>query len=121
VRRTVKVGVAYGSPLREVADILEECAKRHGVVLNDPPPLVIFEDFGNDALMFALYFWVELRPTTSAMQVASDLRFMIAKRLDEAGIVIAFPQRDVHLDAATPLRIELTNAVPAVRAAGGTR
>jgi small-conductance mechanosensitive channel len=121
VRRAVKVGVAYGSSLREVADILEECAKRHGVVLNDPPPLVIFEDFGNDALMFALYFWVELRPTTSAMQVASDLRFMIAKRLDEAGIVIAFPQRDVHLDAATPLRVELTNAVPPVRAAGGTR
>ena len=35
----------------------------------------------------------------SAMQVASDLRFMIAKRFAETGIEIAFPQRDVHLDA----------------------
>lgn len=113
VRRTVKVGVAYGSPLREVADILDECAKRHGVVLEDPPPVVVLEDFGADALVFALYFWVELRTGVSAMQVASDLRFMIAKRFAETGIEIAFPQRDVHLDASKPLRVEIA-APPAL-------
>jgi small-conductance mechanosensitive channel len=41
------------------------------------------------------------------MRVMSDLRFMIGKRLDEAGIVIAFPQRDVHLDAPRPIRVEV--------------
>ena len=112
VRRVVKVGVDYGSPLRDVADILEECAKRHGVVLDDPPPQVIFEDFGADALMFALYYWVELRPGVSAAQVGSDLRFMIARRLAEGGIGISYPQRDVHLDAAQPLRIELVGTRP---------
>jgi small-conductance mechanosensitive channel len=107
VRRTLKIGVAYGSPVREVADVLEECAKRHGLVLADPAPLVIFEDFGADALQFALYVWIELTPKVSTSVVLSDLRFMIEKRLREAGIVMAFPQRDVHLDSSRPLRIEV--------------
>lgn len=110
IRRAVRVGVRYGSSLREVADLLADCAKQHGVVLKDPPPQVIFEDFGADTQVFALYFWVELKPAVSAMQVASDLRHMIARRFAEAGIVIAYPQRDIHLDAAEPLRIELMPA-----------
>ena len=43
----------------------------------------------------------------NAQEVGSDLRYMIAKRFDEAGIVVAFPQRDVHLDTTAPLRVQL--------------
>lgn len=107
VRRVVRIGVAYGSPARDVADILEDCAKRHGLVLTDPKPQVNFEDFGTDALQFALYVWLDLTPKVSATDVLSDLRFMIEKRLRETGIVLAFPQRDVHLDSSRPLRIEV--------------
>jgi len=107
VRRVIKVGVAYGSPVREVADLLEACAKRHGLVLGDPAPLVIFEDFGDSALVFALYVWLDLGPNVNAMQVLSDLRFIIEKSFAEARIVIAYPQRDLHLDSARPLRVEV--------------
>jgi potassium-dependent mechanosensitive channel len=107
VRRVIKVGVAYGSPTRETADILADCAKRHGLVLGDPAPLVIFENFGDDALVFALYIWLDLRPGVNSMQVASDLRFMIEKSFADAGIAVAYPQRDVHLDSAKPLRVEV--------------
>jgi len=107
VRRVLKVGVAYGSPTRQVADILRECAKEHGLVLRDPEPLVILEDFGDNALVFALFIWVELGPNVNSAQVMSDLRFMVDKRFAEAGIVIAFPQRDIRLDAAKPLRVEV--------------
>jgi small-conductance mechanosensitive channel len=107
VRRIVKVGVAYGSPVRQVADILEECAKRHGLILDDPAPFAIFEDFGNDALVFSLYVWFEFQPNASLLVVLSDLRFMIERQFREAGIEIAFPQRDVHLDTTGPLRVEL--------------
>ncbi len=107
VRRVVRVGVAYGSPVRQVADILEDCAKRHGLVLDEPAPRAIFEDFGDNAQVFALYLWFELKPDSSLLIVLSDLRFMIEKQMREAGIVIAFPQRDVHLDSAGPLRVEL--------------
>jgi len=107
VRRVVRVGVAYGTRMREAADLLEACARRHGNVLGDPAPYVLFEDFGDNAQMLALHFWVELGPRVSAALVASDLRFMIEKQFAENGIVIAYPQRDVHLDTAQPLRIEV--------------
>jgi potassium efflux system protein len=106
MRRVVKVGVAYGSPTRQVADILQEAAAEHGLVLKDPTPMVIFEDFGENALIFALYFWVDLAKS-SGMQIQSDLRFMLEKRLAEAGISISFPQRDVHVDSSRPLQVEV--------------
>jgi small-conductance mechanosensitive channel len=106
MRRVVRIGVAYGSPTRQVADILVAAASEHGQVLDEPAPYVLFEDFGADALTFALYFWVDVM-RHSAAQVQSDIRFMLDKRLAEAGISIAFPQRDIHLDSAQPLRIEL--------------
>jgi small-conductance mechanosensitive channel len=107
VRRAVKVGVAYGSNLRDVAELLEETVKRHGHVLDDPPPQVYLDDFGDNAVSFLVHFWVDLAQVANTMRVMSDLRFMIGKRLDEAGIVIAFPQRDVHLDAPRPIRVEV--------------
>ncbi|MGZ8197449.1 MAG: mechanosensitive ion channel family protein, partial [Burkholderiales bacterium] len=109
LRRVLKVGVAYGSPVRTVERILEECAGRHAVVLKDPAPRVIFEDFGDSALVFALYFWIDLTPSTNALQVLSDLRFMIDKELREAEIAVAFPQRDIHLDTTHPIKIEVVS------------
>lgn len=119
VRRIVKVGVAYGSPVRQVAEVLADCAGRHGLVLKDPAPRVIFEDFGDNALVFALYFWVDIAPDTSTLQVMSDLRFMMEKQLAEAGIVVAFPQRDVHLDVSRPLKVEMVSPPASGEGGGG--
>ncbi len=115
VRFCIRLGVAYGSPAREVAEILDECVSRHGLVLHDPAPMVLFEDFGADALQFAVYYWVEIGAKANPVQIASDLRFIIDKALSEKGIVISYPQRDVHLDSASPLKIEMVrsrNPVP---------
>ena len=108
VRSSIGIGVAYGSPVREVMAILEDCVRRHGLVLTDPKPAVFFDDFGADALQFVIFYWLEIGPKISGRQVASDLRFMIEKSMNDKGIVIAYPQRDVHLDASNPLKIELT-------------
>jgi len=116
MRRVVKVGVAYRSPTREVADILHQAAAEHGLVLKDPAPMVIFEDFGESALVFALYFWVDIAKS-SGMQIQSDLRFMLEKRLADAGISIAFPQRDIHVDSTRPLQIEVVSGAALSRAA----
>jgi len=119
VRRSVKIGVAYGSNLREVAELLEETVKRHGNLLTEPPPQVYLEDFGDNAISFTIHFWVDLSKIASSLRVMSDLRFMIGKRLDEAGVVIAFPQRDVHLDAPRPLKVEIVRDAGASGAAPG--
>lgn len=107
LRRIVRVGVAYGSPTTRVRDILAECANEHGLIVEDPPPEALFEDFGDSALIFALYFWIDYGPEVNPLLVASDLRFMIDKRFAEENIVLAFPQRDVHLDSSQPLRVEM--------------
>ena len=112
IRRVVRLGVAYGSPVRQVAEILQECLQRHGHVLDDPEPLVLFEDFGDSALIFGMYFWLEMKPGVVTTVVMSDLRFMVHKALEEAGIGIPFPQRDVHLDTARPLQVEITGGRP---------
>ncbi len=106
VRFSITVGVAYGSDTRRVIQLLTEMADRHGVIEKEPKPQVLFTDFGDSALMFELRFWVDVIRANSA-QVGSDLRQMIAGAFAESGIVLAFPQRDIHLDAARPLPVEV--------------
>jgi small-conductance mechanosensitive channel len=65
-------------------NILTETAARHGVVCKTPEPFAVFDDFGEKALVFILYFWLEL-PTANPVIVSSDLRLMIEKRLRESG------------------------------------
>lgn len=107
VRRSVRIGVAYGTDPKTVMEILTESAGRHGLICRDPAPIAVFEDFGDNALIFMLYFWLELGPTISSMVVTSDLRLMIDKRFHEAGIGIPYPQRDMHLATSTPIDVRL--------------
>jgi potassium efflux system protein len=107
VRFNVKVGVAYGSAVRTVTQLLEEIAGRHGKVLKQPAPEVLFEDFASDALIFAVYYWLDVGAGSISRQVASDLRAMIEGSFTAKGIVIAYPQRDVHLDVTAPLPVRV--------------
>ena len=107
VRIAVKLGVAYDSPVQKLTELLLETAIRHGLVQDKPAPQVLFEDFGSDALQFGLYVWVEIKRDVDWRNIASDLRFMIHKTLSANGIVMAFPQRDIHVDAAQPLQVRL--------------
>jgi potassium-dependent mechanosensitive channel len=106
VRFTVSVGVAYGSDTRRVAQLLAEVAERHGLVQKEPKPQVLFTDFGDSALSFELRYWVDVLKH-NAGQVASDLRHMISGAFQEQGIILAFPQRDVHLAAEKPIAVRL--------------
>ncbi|MDT0689526.1 mechanosensitive ion channel [Salegentibacter sp. F188] len=94
-REAVKVGVAYGSDTEKVRQVLLECAKEQKGILKKPEPFVLFEDFGDSALMFALHFYI----TDSFVdpKVKSALRFNIDKKFRLNNITIPFPQRDVHM------------------------
>lgn len=101
VRGTVGIGVAYGSPVREVEKLLYDVASKHSKILKKPEPVVVFEEFGDSALIFKLFFWVDMAQNASRYYVASDLRYMIDNVFAKNGIVIAFPQMDVHLDVTS--------------------
>lgn len=97
VRRSVTVGVDYATPATKTRDLLLSIVTRHGHVLSDPPPRVLLEDFGADALIFNIQYWIDYGGEADASLVASDLRFMIESGLSEAGINIPFPQRVIHI------------------------
>ena len=91
----VEVGVAYGSDVELVKNVLMECARAHKDITDSPPPFVRFNDFGDSSLDFQLFFF-----TYNAFRVEnikSDLRFVIDRKFRENNITIAFPQRDVHI------------------------
>jgi len=118
IRFSVSVGVAYGSPIREVSHLMRKAVEEHGKVLKEPEPVIVFEEFGDNALVFTAYFWLEITTMMDQRVVASDIRFRIDKLFREAGICIAFPQRDVHLDSQRPVQIELVR--PQKSAEGGS-
>jgi small-conductance mechanosensitive channel len=113
LRRFINIGVAYGTPPGKVSKILSECAERHGLIHKDPAPLVIFQDFGDNALVFKLYFWVALDGKTNPELVESDIRIMIEKSFTENGIAFPFPQRDMHLKTDVPIQVSMTPPTPA--------
>ena len=97
-RCVVRVGVAYGSPVRKVEELIMRAVDDHPDTMDDPPPKVFFEEFGDNALIFDAYFWIDASAEKDLRKVRSDIRFTIDELFNAAGIVIAFPQRDVHLD-----------------------
>lgn len=94
-REQVDVGVAYGTDVVHVKQILENCASQTDGVLIDPKPVVLFTDFADSSLNFSVYFYVANGMTSPIVQ--SDLRFRIDAAFKQNKITIPFPQRDVHI------------------------
>ncbi len=97
IRTSVRVGVAYGTDLDLVKRLLLEAAGGISEIIETPSPLVVFEDFGDSALVFDVFYWVSMLCGKEMRQIRSELRFVINQKFNEHGVVISFPQRDVHL------------------------
>lgn len=106
VRRTLTVGVIYGSQVQQVIATLKECVDRHGLVLKDPAPIVTLDDFGDKALVFMLYYWTEFNDRTNGDVVSSDIRLMIEKRFTELGITLAGADQELAVRMALPPDME---------------
>ena len=94
-RESVKVGVAYGSDTQKVKEVLLSCIVEQKGILKSPKPFVLFEDFGDSALQFAVFFFI--KNSFIDPEIKSDLRFKIDAAFREEGISIPFPQRDIHI------------------------
>ena len=102
-RTSVRVGVAYGSDCKLVARLIEQATQQQEDILTEPKPVVIFDDFGDNALMFETFFWVNATKERDLRVIRSQVRFTIDELFAEHDIVIAFPQCDVHLDGTLQL------------------
>ena len=107
IRTTIRVGVSYGSPVERVSELIRQAVNEQKDVLKESPRLVIVEDFGDNALIFDTSFWCKAGGEKELRAIRSEIRFRITRLFEEAGIVIAYPQRDVHLDTLKPLEVRL--------------
>jgi small-conductance mechanosensitive channel len=89
------VGVAYGSDTQKVKELLLQSVNEQSGVLKNPKPFVLFEDFGDSALIFGVFFFIS--DSFVDPRIKSEIRFKIDNLFREHDITIPFPQRDVHL------------------------
>jgi small-conductance mechanosensitive channel len=95
VRFFVKVGVAYGSDLPLVRELLIRAAKGHPQVMRSPEPFVRLCDFGSSSIDMELFFWSN--NGFRVENVKSDIRFEIDRLFRENKVTIPFPQVDVWM------------------------
>ena len=104
-RIKVPVGVAYGTDVKKAMLLMNEAALENKHVLDEPAPSIVFEAFGDNTLNLVLRCFVGTQDIR--MKTLTQLHEAINMKFNEAGICIAFPQRDVHLDASQPLEVRI--------------
>ncbi|MEH6593482.1 MAG: mechanosensitive ion channel domain-containing protein [Halioglobus sp.] len=113
----IQVGVAYGTDMDKALELVRQAAINHPLILEDPAPFVTFDEFGDSCLLLSLRCYLE--ELDKRLSTASAMRLDINRRLKAGGVSIAYPQRDVHLDARAPLDIRLVNSGPNEEAGAG--
>ena len=99
-RVDIPVGVAYGNDPKEIIKLLVSVAEKNSGVMHEPARMAFFLGFGESALNFELRFWSARQDTW--FQLKSDVAIAVAQALQENGIEIPFPQRDLHMRIADP-------------------
>ena len=94
-RESIELGVSYGTDIQILKEAVINLTSEHPKILKYPEPVLLFEDYGDSALMFQLFF--SMNKSFEANIVKSDLRYQIFDKLKELNIEIPFPQRVVTL------------------------
>ncbi len=94
-RIRIKIGVAYGSDLTKVEEILLSVAEQNELVLPDPAPRIRFRRFGDSALELDLLCWID--PPERRGRTIHQLNWAIYEEFQKLGVEIPFPQRDIHM------------------------
>ena len=112
------IGVAYGSDLVTVKDILNNILAEHPRVLNEPPWGIWFTEFGDSSLNLFIRYWIaDYRDKFGTMD---EINMEINRRFAASGIEIPFPQRDVHLYMNSTGPVQELPATPDAPAPSGT-
>jgi len=100
-RVDVPIGVAYGSDLDKVHELILEAAQEHPQCLDEPKPFCFLREFGDSSVNFLLIFWIG-NVADGRWAPQSDVMFAVWRKFQENGIEIPFPQRDLHIRSGLP-------------------
>jgi len=101
------VGVVYGADMKLVRETLERAGAEIGWRIKDKEPVVLLLEFGDPSVNWEVSVWMD--EPWRARKARSELCEAVWWALKEAGITIAFPQLDVHLDTERSLELRLTD------------
>jgi small-conductance mechanosensitive channel len=104
IRLVIEVGVSYHSNLDTVLRSLQEVAEEHSEVLKNPPPDVLFRNFGDSSWNMVLRAWIK-HPNRHHI-IRSELNCAIVRKFRKNHVEIPFPQRDLHVRSAQPIPIK---------------
>ena len=104
-RLLLPVGIAYGSDVPLAMKLMQEAANENDKIIDEPAPIITFDSFGDNALTITARVYID--NLDHRVTAISELHSAINEKFNKAGIVIAFPQRDVHLDTSKPLEIRI--------------
>ena len=92
--------------IADLTPLIAEMSSRKAVLEKEmPDKAVLFRKFGDSSLDFELRVWTS--DVDNRLTLISDLHREIDREFREAGIVIAFPQRDIHLDSTKPVEVRV--------------
>jgi small-conductance mechanosensitive channel len=112
------IGVAYGTAPQQVIDLLLAAVRGRAGVLEAPAPVALFLRFGESSIEFTLRFWTA--DFDRWQLLASEVMIEVYEQLGRAGIVIPFPQRDLHVRSLDPSAARVLAAAPTDRGSGPT-
>jgi small-conductance mechanosensitive channel len=96
LRLHVPVGISYGSDVHQAIAVCLEAAKAVKRVIARPEPICVLKEFGDSSVNLEIRFWIE-DPRNGTTNVKSEVLLQVWDRFKEAGIVLPYPQRDVHI------------------------
>lgn len=109
IRSTISFGVAYGTDTQKLKNVCMDILLNEEGIEKDPIPLVFFDDFGDNNLIFQLVFFCDTTKIETLGHVKSSVRFKVDSQFRELGIEMAFPQRDFNFKLKKPLEVKVLN------------
>ncbi len=104
IRIKVPVGISYNADPHNAMELIKNAPKDIERVLNNPAPKCLMVGFGDNSVDLQLRFWIR-DPQNGVANITSQVMLSIWDTLKAHGIEIPYPQRDIHLDTETPLRV----------------
>ena len=108
-RMDINIGVAYKEDVDRVIEVLGEVANNNPYCLDEPEPVIIFQNYGASSLDFMLGLWFE---KNNFIMLRNSIMRDVKNRFDAEGIEIPFPHHTIYTGSATepfPLKISITD------------
>ncbi|MCD6473229.1 mechanosensitive ion channel family protein [Candidatus Aerophobetes bacterium] len=96
LKMIVNIGVAYGSDIKKVKQILLNCAKKTDRVLKNPSPQVYFIEMADFSLNFKVIFWIDTY--RKRLEIQDKIISSVYEELQSQGIQIPFPTRTIYIE-----------------------